>query len=132
MTDKAWKKMERRVAREVGTERTPLSGGNGKQTRSDTLHEKYYIEAKQRKKIPFFAEFKRTIMRAKKEGKIPMVIFHQKFAKENILMIRLSDFISLTEDTSLEAFVDNYDVDIQTIPQINSKSMPDKNKKVKE
>jgi hypothetical protein len=132
MTDKAWKKMERRVAREVGTERTPLSGGNGKQTRSDTLHEKYYIEAKQRKKIPFFAEFKRTIMRAKKEGKIPMVIFHQKFAKENILMIRLSDFISLTEDTSLEALVDNYDVDIQTIPQINSKSMPDKNKKVKE
>ncbi len=128
MTDKAWKKMERRVAREVGTERTPLSGGNGKQTRSDTLHEKYYIEAKQRKKIPFFAEFKRTIMRAKKEGKIPMVIFHQKFAKENIVMIRLSDFTSLTKDLSLEGYMNNYDAPILDVPEI--KSQGNKNKEV--
>jgi hypothetical protein len=37
---------ERRVARWFGTERTPLSGGASRHTRSDTLHPKLYIEVK--------------------------------------------------------------------------------------
>ena len=40
------KTQERRVARFFGTERTPLSGGASRHTRSDTLHPKLYIEVK--------------------------------------------------------------------------------------
>lgn len=40
------KTQERRVARYFGVERTPLSGGASRHTRSDTLHPKLYIEVK--------------------------------------------------------------------------------------
>jgi hypothetical protein len=42
----AWQAFERRVAAAFGTERTPLSGGNSKITRSDSIHETLFIEAK--------------------------------------------------------------------------------------
>jgi hypothetical protein len=47
---KTWKAVERRVARFFGSERTPMSGGNSKHTRSDSLHPRLYIEVKSRKK----------------------------------------------------------------------------------
>ena len=50
--DKTWKVFEREVARFFGSTRTPLSGGNGKQTRSDTLHPVLFIECKYRKSFP--------------------------------------------------------------------------------
>lgn len=40
------KTQERRVARFFGTERTPLSGGASRHTRSDTLHPTLYLEVK--------------------------------------------------------------------------------------
>jgi len=43
---KTWKSVELRLARMFGTERTPLSGGNSKHTRSDTLHPRLFIELK--------------------------------------------------------------------------------------
>ena len=44
MSDKTWKARERQVAKLLGTERTPLSGGNGKQTRSDSLSAEFFVE----------------------------------------------------------------------------------------
>ena len=46
MPDKAWKKRERDVANYFNGERTPLSGGNGKVTRADVIHEDLFIECK--------------------------------------------------------------------------------------
>lgn len=40
------KQQERRVSRFFGVERTPLSGGASRHTRSDTLHPDLYIEIK--------------------------------------------------------------------------------------
>ncbi len=40
------KTQERRVARFFGVERTPLSGGASRHTRSDTLHPTLYVEVK--------------------------------------------------------------------------------------
>ena len=95
MTDKTSKAVERRIARKLGTVRTPLSGGNGKQTRSDTLHTLFYTEIKHRAKIPFFATWKETVSRVKAENKIPMVVLHQKQSRENIVMMSLDEIEEL-------------------------------------
>ena len=50
MPDKAWKKRERDVANYFKGQRTPLSGGNGKVTRADVIHEELFIECKLRAK----------------------------------------------------------------------------------
>ena len=50
MADKAWKKRERDVANYFKGIRTPLSGGNGKVTRADVIHENLFIECKLRAK----------------------------------------------------------------------------------
>ena len=50
MPDKAWKKRERDVANYFNGKRTPLSGGNGKVTRADVIHEELFIECKLRAK----------------------------------------------------------------------------------
>ena len=44
MPDKAWKKRERDVANYFNGQRTPLSGGNGKITRADVIHDNLFIE----------------------------------------------------------------------------------------
>ena len=48
MPDKAWKKRERDVAQYFNGTRTPLSGGNGKVTRADVIHDDLFIECKLR------------------------------------------------------------------------------------
>lgn len=78
MSDKAWKAVERRIARFFGCQRTPLSGGNGKITRSDTLHEEMFIEIKHRKKHSAVTLWDETKELAKKEGKIPVVALSEK------------------------------------------------------
>ena len=50
MPDKAWKKRERDVANYFNGKRTPLSGGNGKVTRADVIHDDLFIECKLRAK----------------------------------------------------------------------------------
>ena len=42
MPDKAWKKRERDVAGFFDGQRTALSGGNGKVTRADVIHDKLF------------------------------------------------------------------------------------------
>lgn len=67
-----WKSRERQVARAFGAERNPLSGGNSKHTRSDTLHPMLFLEHKHTKSSPPKLILD-TRDRAKKEGKIPVV-----------------------------------------------------------
>lgn len=69
-----WKGFEREVAEGFGTERTPLSGGNSKHTRSDTLHSLLFIECKKRKKMTIHSLYEKTKKLAKKENKIPVVV----------------------------------------------------------
>lgn len=84
MSDKTWKAFERRVAKILGTVRTPLSGGNSRHTRSDTLHEDLYVEVKYSGIIAHTGGKQITIKRevlmealhnAALEGKAPMVVF---------------------------------------------------------
>jgi hypothetical protein len=50
--DAAWKRDERCVAAFLGSVRTPLSGGNSRHTRSDTLHPTLFLEVKTRSAVP--------------------------------------------------------------------------------
>lgn len=102
MVKKTWKKVERRIAREFGTTRTPLSGISSKHTQSDTLHDKLFIEIKYRQKIPFYKIYKETIEKAKKEGKIPLVIFVEKHSEKPIVMCSLKDIKDIAIHTQKE------------------------------
>ena len=97
MADKTWKAIERRIAKFFGSERTPLSGFNSKHTGADVIHEDLFIEVKMRKKIPFLTTFKQTLKLAKKEDKIPLVVFVEKGSQTPILMCRLHDLIKISE-----------------------------------
>jgi hypothetical protein len=87
MSDKTWKAVERRVARMFHGKRNPLSGSNSGHTQADVIHNRLYIEVKHRAKIPFFRVFQETTTKAKQEGKIPIVVFHQKSSDKYIAMI---------------------------------------------
>jgi hypothetical protein len=98
MTDKSWKALERRIAAAFGTRRTPLSGSNsGHDTDSDTLSDRYYIEAKLRSKLPFWAEFADTRTKARSEGKKPVLAFHKKGYPGTIVMLKLEDFLEMEQ-----------------------------------
>ena len=83
MTDKPWKATERRIAAYLETERNPLSGGNGKQTRSDTLHPALFIEIKHGSGCPktwsaIVKLFRDTARLAAIERKVPVLVLHRK------------------------------------------------------
>lgn len=95
MTDKAWKAFERRVAAFFKTERTALSGGNSKVTRSDTLHPELFIECKQRKRFAVVRLWDATKHLADKENKTPVVCLSEKGRPGFWLLIHSNDFNQL-------------------------------------
>ncbi len=86
-----WKRFEAEVARFFGSARAPLSGGNGKQTRSDSLHDTLFIEAKYRGKSAVCTLFRKVAKLAAKEGKTPVVALREKNHEGYLLVIRPQD-----------------------------------------
>ena len=102
MSDKAWKAFERRVASWFGAAgRTPLSGGNSKHTRSDTLHDTLFIEAKQRKRHTAVALWDDTAKLAKKEGKLPVVCLAEKNRPGFWVLVHSSDLTAVANQRLL-------------------------------
>ena len=85
-----WKKGESRIAKLFGTSRTPLSGGNSKHTRSDTLHEVLFIEVKHRRNLPQQKLWEKTLDEAKKENKTPLIVFIKKSCPDPVVFCKLS------------------------------------------
>lgn len=73
---KAWKAFELWVARLFGSERNPLSGGNGKHSRSDSLHPRLFISCKHTRNNhkTLFRLVEEETVKAKVENKIPVVV----------------------------------------------------------
>ena len=90
MIKKTWKNIESKIAKFFGTTRTPRSGGNSKQTRSDTLHPELFIEVKYRETMSIGQLFRRTEELAKKENKIPVVVVQEKYDKP-LIVCKLED-----------------------------------------
>lgn len=78
MPSKTWKTVERRIARFFGSERNPLSGGNGKLSRSDSIHPKLFIETKYRVTHTAVTLWRKTKKMAASEGKIPVICLAEK------------------------------------------------------
>lgn len=83
--DPAWKQVERRVARFLGGERNPTSGGNGRHSRADALLPKpIFVETKHGKAAEALLRspkrlarlFEQVEERAIAEGKVPVVVLH--------------------------------------------------------
>ena len=93
----SWKGVERKVARSLGTERTPLSGGNSKHTRSDTLHEKLFIETKHRKHFSILVLYRETLELAKQENKIPILCLKEKGKHGELAVMDWKLFVDMWE-----------------------------------
>lgn len=87
-----WKKAEAKVAKFFETSRTPLSGGNSKHTRSDTLHEELYVENKYKKKHTVVTLYDETAVKARMEGKLPLVTLEEKGRPGFWIVLKSDDF----------------------------------------
>lgn len=68
-----------------------MSGSNGAQTGSDTLHKQLFIECKLRAKSPVHCLFAQVEKSAAKEGKTPVVALQQKHCSGFLLVCRPED-----------------------------------------
>ena len=92
-----WKKGEAKIAEMFGTIRTPLSGGNSRHTRSDTLHLDLFIEVKHSKKYPKEVLVTKTFKEAKSEAKIPLLVFLKLNNSEPLVLCKLKDLKEIAE-----------------------------------
>ena len=95
MPDKAWKKRERDVAGPFKRMRTPLTGGNGKVTRADVIHDSLFIECKLRAKHTVVSLWDETAKLAKEEGKTPVIALCEKNIPGFWVMVHSSDLDKL-------------------------------------
>ena len=95
MPDKAWKKRERDVAGYFKGMRTPLSGGNGKVTRAEVIHDSLFIECKLRAKHTVVSLWDETAKLAKEEGKTPVIALCEKNRPGFWVMVHRSDLDKL-------------------------------------
>jgi len=95
---KTWKALESRVAAKLGGKRTPLSGSNSQHgTSADVIGglDWAYVEVKLRAQFMHHALFKAVAVQAKKEGKVPLLVTHQKNDRGELVTLRLDDLIKL-------------------------------------
>ncbi|MBX8640629.1 MAG: hypothetical protein KIS29_09880 [Thermoplasmata archaeon] len=128
---KTWKDNELKFSKIFGTKRNPFSGSMSHQTKSDTLHEDFYIEMKDGKQSLPTKLWVSILEKAKEEGKIPMLIQHGKREKlmDARITLRLSDFIELTKLKQPEGTTINPPP--KTTSEINYKNAMNKKGKVK-
>ncbi|MBA7474254.1 hypothetical protein ES707_09602 [subsurface metagenome] len=95
MPDKAWKAFERRIAKSLGTHRTPLSGGASRHTTSDTLHEELYVECRSRVRSAIHKWWFVVRQSALKEYKMPVLALHKKGSGNDLAVISWNYFLLL-------------------------------------
>lgn len=95
---KTWKDVELRYAKLFRTTRNITSGGNGHLSRSDSLHPDFYLEIKHGIQCKPTSLWQDTVVKAKLEHKIPMLIQHFKGEKvmDARITMKVSDFLKLT------------------------------------
>lgn len=98
---KSWKGVERRIADELGTNRTPLSGSNSRHTASDTLHHQLFVEVKSWKSVSLWDEFRDLRRRARARDKEPMFLLQEKGMDEAPLHI-ITEFETALDYDQLE------------------------------
>ena len=97
MNRSTWKNSERMNARFFNSERNPLSGINSRHTSSDSLHPSVYIESKHLKVLPKEKLWYKTEKFAKKENKIPLMIFRKTGHPHPLILCKLEDIKKIAE-----------------------------------
>lgn len=99
MTDKAWKKLERRVAELLGGVRVPVSGRQ-RGDAPDVLHPTFSVEVKHRGKLPeWLFDAMRQAEASDRGGQVPLVVLHQKgmSVPMSFAIVRLADLIEMNK-----------------------------------
>ena len=95
MPDRAWKAFERRIAKSLGTVRTPLSGGASRHTTSDTLHPDLYVECRYRALSAIHKWWFVVWQSALKEYKEPVMALHVKSSARDLAVVDWDFFLLL-------------------------------------
>ena len=92
-----WKRRESQSAELFGARRQPLSGSSGRdgRTRSDSDHDRLYIETKLRASWGVRTLFDRTQRLARKEGKIPVLALASKGKPGCLFVVDSADLPAL-------------------------------------
>ena len=97
MTDKTWKKVERKVALYFGGERVPITGRQ-RGSAPDVLHPDLSIEVKHRKALPgWILEAMEQAEMSRTDGQIAVAILHPKGGTiaESLTVLRCSDMMGM-------------------------------------
>lgn len=94
MSERAWKRSERRIAEVLGGRRVPVSG-RGRGDAPDIEHPALSIEVKTRKSLP--AWIKDALAQAEASstaGRVPVVVLHERGKRyaSSLAVMRLEDF----------------------------------------
>lgn len=97
MTDKAWKKSERKVAKELGGKRIPASGSAQFEGElGDVFEHTFEVECKYRKHFAACEWFKVVRTRSYQTKKIPMLVVREKGMRDGeLVVVSLKDFAQL-------------------------------------
>jgi hypothetical protein len=92
-----WKRRERQAARLFGAQRQPLSGSSGRSdlTRSDSNHERLFIETKLRASWSIRTLFDEVRKRARRESKVPALALASKGRPGCLLVVDSADLPAL-------------------------------------
>lgn len=95
-----WKQAERRAAKAFRTLRQPLSGSGGREdiTRSDTRHERLYVEVKYRERHAVRTLFDKVKALATKEGKTPVVALVDKHKHGFLVCVHVDDLQAVARE----------------------------------
>ena len=92
---RAWKKSEEKLARFFGSTRRPLSGGNSKTGRDDSLHPVLFLENKYTSRSALWTLYRKTRELAKKEDRIPVIGISEPAAPGTLLVIHTDDLLKV-------------------------------------
>ena len=88
-----WKFLEHKIAKLFGTSRTPLSGGNSRHTRSDTLHPDFFVSCKYSQTCAIQTLFVEENTKAVKEDKIPVLALQRARANNSLICVSHLDLV---------------------------------------
>lgn len=93
-----WKRSEGRLAAIFGTTRRPLSGGNDKRGRDDSLHPVLFLECKHRKQHALYSLYRMVLTHARKEGRTPVIGLQQKGSPGMLLVVHSDDMSAVVRE----------------------------------
>jgi hypothetical protein len=98
-----WKRRERDAAGMFGARRQPLSGSCGRsdQTKSDSTHDRLYVECKYRAASAVRSLWERTNAEAKKEGKTPVLLLFGKGRAGGLVVVHERDLAAVAAELAV-------------------------------